>query len=181
MDEGNCMEEPPVTSSTPPHPACSARHPLPPRRVCDPSARAEDFESARPVTIGNNRWSAREKDGAEGRWSLGSGSMQNDMGSGQRAATQEVRFPAHQEVAPSDRGVFLPPWRRSADCSREGRGLGDSRDCHASERAEGAAKNSERWLGGKTGDRCEKEPGNRLGGIRRPGGGAQWTGQPTTP
>jgi hypothetical protein len=49
MDEGNCMEEPPVTSSTPPHPhpqnvgppPRSARHPLPPRRVCGPSERAE--------------------------------------------------------------------------------------------------------------------------------------------
>jgi hypothetical protein len=72
MDEGNCMEEPPVTSSTPPHPRRSGPppsclgNPLPPRRVCDPSARTEDFERARPVTIGNNRWSALEKDGAGG-------------------------------------------------------------------------------------------------------------------
>jgi hypothetical protein len=50
----------------PPHPRRSGpppSYPRPPRRVCDPSERAEEFERPRPVTIGNRRWPVREKAG----------------------------------------------------------------------------------------------------------------------
>jgi hypothetical protein len=42
-----------------------------------------------------------------------------------------------------------------------------------SQRAEGASRDSDRWLGGKAGGGCENKAGIRLGGIRRPCRGAQ--------